>query len=78
MKKIILLSVCLLIGAWTLRAQQTIYIIDNEIVENFDGSRTGPSGTTRLPRRVLGAMPLRFMPSLHRHQCFPSRGHSLP
>ena len=39
MKKIILLSVCLLIGAWTLRAQQTIYIIDNETVENFDGSQ---------------------------------------
>lgn len=39
MKKIILLSICLLIGAWTLRAQQTIYIIDNETVENFDGSQ---------------------------------------
>ncbi len=39
MKKIILLSVCLLIGAWTLSAQQTIYIIDNETVENFDGSQ---------------------------------------
>ena len=39
MKKIILLSVCLLIGAWTLRAQQTLYIIDNETVENFDGSQ---------------------------------------
>jgi hypothetical protein len=39
MKKIILLSICLLIGAWTLRAQQTIYIIDNETVEYFDGSQ---------------------------------------
>ena len=39
MKKIILLSICLLIGAWTLHAQQTIYIIDNETVENFDGSQ---------------------------------------
>lgn len=39
MKKIILLSICLLIGAWTLSAQQTIYIIDNETVENFDGSQ---------------------------------------
>jgi hypothetical protein len=39
MKKIILLSICLLIGAWTLTAQQTIYIIDNETVENFDGSQ---------------------------------------
>ncbi len=39
MKKIILLSICLLIGAWTLRAQQTLYIIDNETVENFDGSQ---------------------------------------
>ena len=38
MKKIILLSIFLLIGAWTLSAQQTIYIIDNETVENFDGS----------------------------------------
>ena len=39
MKKILLLSICLLIGAWTLSAQQTIYIIDNETVENFDGSQ---------------------------------------
>ena len=39
MKKIILLSICLLIGAWTLSAQQTIYIIDNETVEHFDGSQ---------------------------------------
>ena len=39
MKKIILLSICLIIGAWTLSAQQTIYIIDNETVENFDGSQ---------------------------------------
>ena len=39
MKKIILLSIFLLIGAWTLHAQQTIYIIDNETVENFDGSQ---------------------------------------
>ena len=39
MKKIMLLSICLLIGAWTLSAQQTIYIIDNETVENFDGSQ---------------------------------------
>lgn len=39
MKKIILLSICLLIGAWTLSAQQTIYVIDNETVENFDGSQ---------------------------------------
>lgn len=39
MKKIILLFIFLLIGAWTLSAQQTIYIIDNETVENFDGSQ---------------------------------------
>ena len=39
MKKILLLSICLIIGAWTLSAQQTIYIIDNETVENFDGSQ---------------------------------------
>ena len=39
MKKIILLSICLLTGAWTLSAQQTIYIIDNETVEHFDGSQ---------------------------------------
>ncbi len=35
MKKIILLSICLLTGAWTLSAQQTIYIIDNETVEHL-------------------------------------------
>ncbi len=39
MKKIFLLSICMLIGAWTLYAQQTIYIIDNETVEHFDGSQ---------------------------------------
>ncbi len=39
MKKILLLSICLLAGVWTLSAQQTIYIIDNETVENFDGSQ---------------------------------------
>ena len=39
MKKIIVFSICLFIGAWTLSAQQTIYIIDNETVENFDGSQ---------------------------------------
>ena len=39
MKKILLLSISLIIGAWTLSAQQTIYVIDNETVENFDGSQ---------------------------------------
>ncbi|MBP3257297.1 MAG: hypothetical protein J6M23_04725 [Bacteroidales bacterium] len=39
MKKTILLSICLLLGAWTLSAQQTIYVIDNETVEHFDGSQ---------------------------------------
>lgn len=39
MKKMLLLSICLLIGAWTLSAQQTLYIIDNETVESFDGSQ---------------------------------------
>lgn len=39
MKKMILLSICLLLGAWTLSAQQTIYVIDNETVEHFDGSQ---------------------------------------
>ena len=39
MKKILLLSLCLLIGAWTLSAQQTTFIIDNKTVEDFDGSQ---------------------------------------
>ena len=39
MKKMIFLSICLLLGAWTLSAQQTIYVIDNETVEHFDGSQ---------------------------------------
>ena len=39
MKKILLLSISLIIGAWTLSAQQTLYVIDNETVENFDGSQ---------------------------------------
>ena len=39
MKKLILLSLCLFAGALTLSAQQTIYVIDNETVEHFDGSQ---------------------------------------
>ena len=39
MKKILLLFFCMLAGAWALSAQQTIYIIDNETVEFFDGSQ---------------------------------------
>ncbi len=39
MKKMILLSICLLLGAWTLSAQQTLYVIDNETAEHFDGSQ---------------------------------------
>ncbi|MBR5661848.1 MAG: hypothetical protein IKW99_09895 [Bacteroidales bacterium] len=39
MKKIILLSICMLTGVWTLSAQQTLYVIDNETVESFDGSQ---------------------------------------
>ena len=39
MKRILLLAICLFTGAFTLSAQQTIYIIDNETVENFDGSQ---------------------------------------
>jgi hypothetical protein len=39
MKKIIILSLCLFLGALTLSAQQTIYVIDNETVQNFDGSQ---------------------------------------
>ena len=39
MKKIIAIIVCLLAGATVLSAQSTLYIIDNETVENFDGSQ---------------------------------------
>ena len=39
MKKIILLSICLLTCLWTLSAQQTLYVIDNETVESFDGTQ---------------------------------------
>ena len=39
MKKIIFLSLCLFLGAFSLSAQQTIYVIDNVTVENFDGSQ---------------------------------------
>lgn len=38
MKKLILLFLCLLAGI-TLSAQKTIYVIDNETVELFDGSQ---------------------------------------
>ena len=39
MKKILLLSICIFVGVWTLSAQQTLFVIDNETVENFDGSQ---------------------------------------
>ena len=39
MKRIILLLTCLTIGASSLYAQETIYIIDNETIDNFDGSQ---------------------------------------
>ena len=39
MKKTFLLSICMIIGAGALYAQQTIYIIDNETIEHFDGSQ---------------------------------------
>lgn len=39
MKKTFLLSICMIIGAGALYAQQTIYIIDNKNVEHFDGSQ---------------------------------------
>ena len=39
MKKLILISLCLFAGAATLSAQKTMYIIDNEAVEHFDGSQ---------------------------------------
>lgn len=39
MRKIIIISICLFVGAMTLSAQQTVYVIDNETVENFDGSQ---------------------------------------
>ncbi|MBQ1904857.1 MAG: hypothetical protein II636_02150 [Bacteroidales bacterium] len=39
MKRIIILAICLFLGAFTLSAQQTIYIIDNETIDNFDGSQ---------------------------------------
>ena len=39
MKKIILLSICILASFWSLSAQQTLYVIDNETVESFDGTQ---------------------------------------
>ena len=72
MKKIILLSICLLIGAWTLSAQQTIYIIDNETVEHFDGSQlkdrtvkdykitTNGSGRNAITVHAITTSPLMF------------------
>ena len=39
MKKLILISICLFAGVVTLSAQKTLYVIDNETVEHFDGSQ---------------------------------------
>ncbi len=39
MKKIIILLLCLTASVFSLNAQQTIYVIDNEAVEHFDGSQ---------------------------------------
>ena len=39
MKKLFLILVCLFAGVLTLSAQKTIYVIDNETVEHFDGSQ---------------------------------------
>ena len=39
MKKLILISICLTVGAITLSAQMTLYVIDNVTVEHFDGSQ---------------------------------------
>ena len=39
MKRILLLSLLLVTGTWALSAQQTIYVIDNETVDTFDGSQ---------------------------------------
>ena len=39
MKKLILISICLTVGAITLSAQKTLYVIDNATVEHFDGSQ---------------------------------------
>ena len=39
MKKLILISICLIVGAITLSAQKTLYVIDNVTVEHFDGSQ---------------------------------------
>lgn len=39
MKKIVTLISLLLAGAMALHAQQTLYVIDNETVEDFDGSQ---------------------------------------
>ena len=39
MKKLLLITICLLAAGVTLSAQKTMYIIDNETVEHFDGSQ---------------------------------------
>ena len=39
MKKLILISICLTVGAITLSAQKTLYVIDNVTVDHFDGSQ---------------------------------------
>lgn len=39
MKKSISLLLCLLLAAFTLSAQQNLYVIDNETIESFDGSQ---------------------------------------
>ena len=39
MKKSISLLLCLLLAAFTLSAQQILYVIDNETIESFDGSQ---------------------------------------
>lgn len=39
MKKLLLISICLFAGAFMLSAQKTVYVIDNETVEHFDGSQ---------------------------------------
>lgn len=86
MKRILLLTLLLLASAWKLSAQQTIYVIDNETVEQFDGSQlkgrtikdykitTTGSGSKAITVHAITTSPSAFSVSADSLLANPNRG----
>lgn len=76
MKKLILFFFCLVLTATSLSAQQNIYVINNQTVENFDGTQL--NGKTVVDYKITTTGRGRKAVTVHSITAYPQSGFTSP